>query len=316
MTNDVAPNPEPTGYTIDGVPWDEPHGPHLPDVIARLSMLVWPFLALAAMIGYRAIRMITGDTLRDPGMVLESGLAAIPSVVTPLLGAAYFATHRGVAFRSAMAIGVTLLAAGQAMRLVQSPVLNFFGSFLLSSGDAFADIERSSLYFAFVSAVEVAAFVCLLRGLRSARHRPSAPGQRGLTLVVFGVAAVTVVLGLQSIGLSSPGDDGEFLAINFRAWLLNAVSTVATAAVTAELLAGARAAERPAVAWRLAAAAMTFLLVAQVPTWVLYAMGPESMPLITAMSWTLVIAEAIAFVMWLGAFVLGLPSQDAGLPPA
>jgi hypothetical protein len=315
MTNELTPDREPTGYTIDGVPWDEPRGPHLPDMVTRLPILVWPFVALAALIGYRAVGMITGDPTRDTGVILESGLAAIPSVVTPLLGAAYFATHRGIAFRAALGIGLALLAVGEAMRVVETSVLDFLGSLLPSSGDAFADIERTSLYFTFVAAVGIAGYVCLLRGLRSARQRPNAPGQRGVTLVVFGVVAVTAVLGFQSTAVASPGDDGTFLAINLRTWLLNAVYLVATAAVTAELLAGARAAERPALAWRLAAAALTLILVAQVPSWVIYSLGSESISLIPAMSWTLVIVEAIAFITWLGEFLLGLPSQDAGSTP-
>jgi hypothetical protein len=38
---------EPTGHTIDGTPWEEPRGPHLPDRLTAIPLLCWPFIALA-----------------------------------------------------------------------------------------------------------------------------------------------------------------------------------------------------------------------------------------------------------------------------
>ena len=45
---------EPTGQTIEGEPWPEARGPHLPDRLTRIPLLVWPFVILAGHPGRRA----------------------------------------------------------------------------------------------------------------------------------------------------------------------------------------------------------------------------------------------------------------------
>ena len=41
---------EPTGHTMDGTPWVEPRGPHLPDRLSAVGWLAWPFVILAGIL--------------------------------------------------------------------------------------------------------------------------------------------------------------------------------------------------------------------------------------------------------------------------
>jgi hypothetical protein len=278
-----------------------------------MPIRVWPFVALAALIAYRSFDRIANDPYRAFSFLAQLLLVAVPPVVAALVGAAYFARHRDAPLRSAMALGVILLAVEQAMRFAEPWVIDAITSMAPSSADdPFGYIRQIGLYGSLTGTIGIAGLVCILAGLRAARRRPSAPGQRFYTVLIFGVSAVTIFVNAWSIFRFGRAPTDAALVLNVQGLLVDIILVVVTAAVTSEAVAGARAREQPRTAWWLAAAGLLLPLVAQIPRAFLVVAGNvfESTDVFFASSWIGAVVQAIASALWLWAFVLGLPSIE------
>lgn len=315
MAIDRPDDARPSGYTIDGVPWEEPRGPHLPDGIIRQPVLVWPFLALAALIAGRDVIQIARLSPLSADDVLRTVLGAIPAVTTVLLGAAWFRRHPHPDLRSSMATAVTLLAVAAAMRLAAPWVLDTASSFAAADDDPFGSIRWSGAWSAVVGAVVVLADVAFVAAFRDARRRPADPRERPATIVVGAIAILTMVLEIWSTSrlitsAAGSGSTDDQTAILLSGLLLSLVFVVVTAAVAVQLLGGALAGEAPVFAWRLGAIGFLVDLGATTLAILAAVIGPQTEAFFVPFQWALVTIEAIGALALLAAILLGLPSDE------
>ena len=72
--------------------WEEARGPHLPDRITAIPVMVWPFLALTAVVVYVQSRLYAGVPF-DASIVVAAGLGIARSAAMTLIGAALLVRH-------------------------------------------------------------------------------------------------------------------------------------------------------------------------------------------------------------------------------
>jgi hypothetical protein len=301
----------PSGYTTDGVPWEEPRGPHLPDVLTRQPVLVWPFLALAALIAAQTVAEVANDASLTADIAIRSVLSAIPPIATALLGAAWFRRQPDPTLRSAMAIGVTLLALNTAMRLASSWLLASADSIFATPDDPFRTGGLNGIWSSIEGTVFILASVCLLRAFAVARRQPDAPSQRAVTMGVaaLAVAAIGAQLWFTLTSVDATGD--TLFASNVSATLLSVVALVTSVVVTAQLVAGARAGEAPLIAWRLGALGFFLPWLTSLLGWLVVAVRPSFQDFFVPYVWSVETIGALAALAFLGAVALGLASVES-----
>lgn len=312
---------EPVGRTIEGTPWEEPRGPHLPDRLTslpgKLPRASWAFLALAIANGIvlAVDRFFLPDPSLDPALFVRSivgqVLGLIPPVATMLFGAAVFArnpsawsTHRSVA------VGVLLLAASQMMQTAGIWVRGLLD-------DPFG--AASTAYSLLVAVVLAMGFVAVARGLRVARLRPDGGGSArrdqaivvGLVLLVVWTVAVGL-LALARYASDNPDVNAWYnLVLIGASWLT--IASIGYLAIVVS--AGAAAGERPAAAWRLAMAG-TWLIIAattislSVSNVAYLVVTPSTdFSILTWIGLGTSTLAAVGYLLLLAAFARGLPAD-------
>jgi hypothetical protein len=310
MAMDQTDGERPSGYTIDGTPWEEPRGPHLPGVITRLPMFVWPFLALAALIGAQDVARVANLPSATTEVVIRSGIGAIPPVATVLLGAAWFWRLGDRTLRSPMAAGVTLLALSEGMRFASSWVIESATSLGGSGDDPFETFRWGGIWSTLEGVVSVVAILCLFKAFAGARRRPAAPGQRAATTVVALLAIAAIGVQLWYAWTVAGYSDNLVFPTNLSASLLAIVSVVASAVVTAVLVAGALAGEAPVIAWRLGAIGFLLPWLTSILGWLAIAGGSSFQDFFVPYQWVLIIVLSIGAIALLAAVALGLPPVE------
>jgi hypothetical protein len=286
--------------------WPEARGPHLPDVLTRIPLQVWPFVVAAVVTVLADVDSVIaiGDTRFGLTSSISGALRLVASLALPLWGAAFFWRHPD-GWRMARAIAVgTILAAAYALF---GPV----GHAIMSSL-AIVDEDQAiavSLVTTSVSTIiGIAAVVAVAIGLRRARRRPDgAEPVRGLVPVLVLVTLTTAALSVLWLR------GAELTALNVIAFVTNVVLNVgellAWSALIAIGVAGWLADERPAPGWALAAAAGAAMVVGQ-------ALG-VSVVLLFAPSSTTGVPIGYDLTLWirtlaapllLAAFAVGLPA--------
>jgi hypothetical protein len=297
---------EPTGRTIDGIPWEEPRPPHLPDVVTRVSPWVFPFVLLAGAQVVAAWLDWAGQMdLRVPHAVEFIVGRWPPGVCASLLGAALFYRHRNAHRRLPMlVVGVVLLALAALMRLASDPV----GDALMAAmppddeGWIFASY---GIYSAAITVLSIFGVVYMARGLAGARR--SADVVSGRVLGIVAVAVVAVV-SLVSLAWVFGQFDRELLTpVNIVSLVLDKIHTFAWAYLFVIAFGGWLAGERPRIGWLLVALAsiidLIFLVVLAANGFVDLSGGGV---LLLTLSWL----GTARWVFLLAAFVLGLPSME------
>ncbi len=327
---------EPVGHTIDGTPWEEARGPHLPDRLTRipgkLPRASWAFVILAVATGL-LLALDHGlptspdiDTALYIRTVLGLILWLIPPIATVLFGAALFARHRRAwATHRLLAVGLVMLAAGEAMQAASDPVAGLF--WLVTPSDDQVFLTPGLVAYTLMTLIVLGlGFINVARGLRAARHRPDREGgSKRAILIVAAIllAGSSVVVGIVEISraVANDPDDVNFtynVTVLALGWLI--IAAQAYLAVT--LWAGMAAGERPAGAWRLGTAGVWLILIASgsasVSTAALLATSTPEVDF-TLWSWISLVWMTVSvagYVLLLAGFSRGLPSEPEDDRPA
>ena len=316
---------EPVGRTIDGVPWEEQRGPHLPDRLTslpgRLPAVSWAFviLAVANGVALAADRRLVypPDPALDSGIFVRTIVATISGLVPPvanvLFGAAVFACRPSAwsTLRS-VAIGVVLLAAGQTMQTAGMWIRGLFDD---PSGAAM------TAYSLLVAALLAMGFIWVARGLRVARLRSDRGGspRRGRATVVVLVLLVAWTVAVGLLALARYGSEQPDVNLWYNAVLLAASwLTLASVGYLAIVVsAGAAAGERPAGAWRLATTGAWSIVAAStisssVSNLAYLMVTPSAdVSILTWIGLATSILAAVGSLVLLAAFARRLPSGEA-----
>lgn len=321
---------EPTGQTIDGTPWEEPRGPHLPDPVVDVSRRVpaaaWVFIALAlATLAWEVRDWLGALSGVDAHSVAVLAVAVVPPVATCLFGAALFIRHpRARSTDARIVFGIVLLVLVEAVEVVAF----LTDRILLSSGldGEFSGLGPIGISFATLGGLLRAfGLVYIARGLLESREydddrwaRPrlvllAAIGLIGVATLWLGYA---VPISRGSIDLDTNGGVIGVAAI------LGSISLgfLAYTYLTATATTGAASGERPARAWWLAALGAWSILLATLVLYTLTAYALTNPPADGQSDGYLRLSEiagyvvGIGFLLVLAAFALGLPGVDEVAP--
>ena len=300
---------EPTGRTIDGIPWEEPRPPHLPDAVTRVSPWVIPFVLLAGVQVVAAwLDWAAQGDIRDPNVVEFILVQWLPGICASLLGAALFYRHRDAHRRLPMlVVGVVLLTLAALLRLAGDPV----GEALMAAAppdDEGWIFNSYGIYRAAITVVSIFGVVYLARGLAGARR--SADVVSGRVLGIVAVAVVVVASLISPVFAFGQFDREVLTPINIVSLVLATIDTLAWAYLFVIAFGGWLAGERARIGWLLVALAaiidLIFLVVLAASGFVDLSGGGV---FLIMLSW-LGIAR---WVFLLTAFALGLPSME-GVP--
>ncbi len=303
---------EPTGRTIDGIPWEEPRPPHLPDQLTRFSPWSIPFLLLAALqiiVGWQQWAA-SGATSAEPWLAWVV-TDRLPSLAATLLGAALFLRHPQ-AHRTlpAVTVGVALLALAELLRLVAGPLGRLLPA--LSTGTDEFPFTTPFLIgsFVFVSVVTVVGIVNIARGLRAARRSKAEVSVRGrsviliaISVVATGIAAWTTANAYDAWGTLS------ILAVT-STLIVSLAFMFAWSYLLLVALEGWVDGERPQSGWLLAGLGAGIVLANAVFVAVsgLLPLPPDNSPVVLQV---LVLSYVAGWLLLLLAFVMGVPATVA-----
>lgn len=314
------------GRTIDGTPWEDSRGPHLPDPLtrgaARIPRSSWVWIAMAAFVGvWHVLRW--GYDPSDPRRILVTLFGIVPVVAPFLFGAALFGRHRDAWSRHrTVAIAVVLLSLSGVVAMI--PALAWS---VTLSVDPEADFVSLLTVWQFggLTSGTIALFgvVALTRGLIGARLHQ---GVRRLTVAIVLVWAGAIVLTVGSayvnIALLWPSPLGEADGTTQVFVVTSSVVGIATLLAWAYLatvtLSGRAASERPIGAWRFAAIGPLAILASyavQIGSYSIIALTlgtTNDGNLLSSISLGATGATAMGYLALIAAFVSGLPSDDEG----
>ena len=292
-------------------------GPHLPDRLTALPAAIWPFVLVAALAV--AAWLAGRGPLDDPASTFWSIVGLVGPVATALTGAALFLRHPGAwTTDRRLAIGVALLAVGELLTVVASPIGSTLDGLVPASGGAVFSGPIAGAFDLLRIAIEPLALIVIALGLGHARRTTDDPAQRRRIrlAIVAGAAVVFTVEVIFSLGSILPGE----LAPSDRILILGGVATAAFwlagwAYLAIVALAGWRSGEEPATAW-LAAAAGPLLSIGLGVLGVLISIivlvvGVVDLPIGLAS-----VLGALPAVLLFVAFAAGLPRPAAASPVA
>lgn len=304
---------EPTAEPLDVAdPWPEARPPHLPDRLAAVPWLAWPYVAVAIVLLAVAWPRVQ-DVFAPVGFSLILLIVEIESIAIALFGAALFWRHPD-ALRTLphVVVGVTLLAVRELLRAV-APALDGAFATLTPAPEAFPFfVPLDTAYDAFATLVGLFGLVYLARGLGEAR-RFEGGSSRSTTLAVVVLALLLVAAQWSIIG-TLPADAsmtiGTLVAVSLG---LTALNLLAWAYLTLTAARGWLAGEAPTRGWLAATAAgvsmyLSTILLA-ILNWV--AIAPSDPAFIISQAASLL--GVAAWVLLLVALALGPPSTtEAG----
>ena len=297
--------------------WEEARGPHLPDRITAIPVMVWPFVVLTAVVVYVQAPLYSGVPF-DASIALSLGLGIARLAGTTLLGAALFLRHPDAWSRlRPLAIAVTLIALAEALDVFAPHVGR------LVRGDSIVEevpiITVSYAIGRVASVLGLLGIASLWLGLRATRRAPDATR----TLVLF-VSLSIGGLAFLALGYDRILDDSwsdSLLAIQAAdtriGFAIYAITIVAWLAVASILVVGALGRERPSAGWLIGAIASLAIALGLEPIWVLWP-TVDATTVLTVAGWFTVATAAVGAVLLLVAFLLGLPepvdAEDAPGP--
>ena len=291
---------------------DEPRGPHLPDRLTALPWTVWPFVVLTVLVVYLRPLRSTGMDLDASGW-LALFLSVVRSAGFTLLGAALFIRRPDARSRLwPVVVAVSLLGIAELL-VAASPIVGD----LVDSGASDSGPTILSAGFVIGRAAAVArlfAYGYLWIGLGAVRTRDDPAGSRavlvGLLVLGFGIV-VFGVAGLASAGVFDA--EAGIVATNLVAIALSALGFVASLAILAVVLSGARAGEGPGQSWWMAVVGIVLCpIVSDGTLWVFNALPAMGAAVFSVVQWLLLIAGAAGSLLLVGAFLAGFPERRGG----
>ncbi len=319
---------EPTGYTIDGTPWDDPRPPHLPDpvvgVARRVPVAAWAFVVLAVLLALWSFRDVGGLlTQIIPTSLLSLFTSAVQPVATCLFGAALFLRHPSARRTDPRIVfGIVLLVAVEVMQVAGSQ----FSEFL--QGIVPPEVETNPffapgvvLYSLLWRTIAVFGLLYLARGLVDAREQDEDGGarRRGWLIAAVAMASILVAYGTFFVPWSRGQLDftGGWAVVDYLGLLVLAAATIgSTAYLTLVASTGRASGERPPGAWRAAATGLWMILLAGLATSSAYLVGylvnigqADAETLFWVVRLTAIVSAAGYLLVLLG-FWRGLPGVD------
>lgn len=289
--------------------WVEPRGPHLPDVITRIPLGVWPFLALALLEAYGRLTRLGSVRFDGPVDSVEALIGAVGALAVPLIGVALFLRHPH-AHRTLPSItaGVALLAALTVVDALRDLVVQ---GIVQSELDYQTSILASTGYSVIQALVRVFAVTYLAIGLHDARRfadRTRGTGVRALLLIAaLGSPAI-----LAFVVWPWPG---EQVLPNLLSLVAQVLTNLAWTYFAWVAFRGWAAGEEPKIGWGLAALVgagnVVVTMLAAFLNLAVWAAGPTEgqVPLVFETYRVLLAVLAGLWVALLTAFWLGLPAE-------
>jgi hypothetical protein len=310
---------EPRGRTIDGKPWPEARGPHLPD---RLTALPWPTLFFGSLAIVMTALAIRGVVIAGPTDALSIGYAisgAIPTAVAFLLPATLFFRHRDVwQSNRLLVVGTVLFGVVEILQYISPGISEWLSSVIAPPADLPFLAPLDIAFNVVVGIISALAPIYVGRGLIAARVYEDEPGTRKWWLVVAAltlVAGVTNVLMLINLSLDIPAD-----AVMAYYWLtvlsvaISLLSLFGWAYFAGAAVVGWRSGESPSRAWGLASLGGGLILVGLTVSGVIGAIGVFGAPLPNELSILILGAFALGYLVLLAAFLIGLPDDPDEAP--
>ena len=287
----------------------EPRGPHLPERITALPLAVWPFVLLALLVLYLRPLRSTGMDLDATGW-LALLLSVVRSAGFALLGAALFLRRPDARSRLwPVVAAVSLLGIAELLGAASPIVADLVDSG--ASGNGPTILSAGFVIGRAGSIARLFAYGYLWVGLGAVRTRDAPAGSGAILagLLVIGCAVVTFgVAGLASAGAFDASAD--FVAANLVAIVLSVLNFIASLAILAVVLSGARAGEGPGQSWWMAVAGIALCpIISDGTLWVLNALPAMGAAVISVVQWVLLIAGAAGALLLLGAFLAGFPEH-------
>ena len=303
---------EPKGRTIDGIPWEEPRPPHLPDRLTSISPWVLPFLVVAVFqIWVFSLDQPFGTDPRSP---LEYWLGIryeFAGIAGSLIGFALFLRHPDARTTlPQIATGAFLLLLQQVMRLLEPTLTPVFVTLAPGSDEMAFFSPLNQVYWTFTSLVGVFAIAFIASGLSAARRNENLRSMRGPAVLLTGLAIVNA--GYTTLGYALLQDYVEGISIVFvvGALLAHLFWTLALAYLFIVSMRGWLAQEAPRSGWRLAAVGGGLLLFHALAAPFLGLVPLPQEALLTIFGF-MADGVLVGWILLVVAFALGLPSTQS-----
>ena len=324
---------EPVGRTIDGTPWEEPRGPHLPDPLTRgaagIPPISWIFIALAAIAGiWRVVHW--GFDPAQPINIVTTVLGIVPEVAPFLFGAALFVRHRDAwSTHRTLVTGIVLLCLAELVAAISTLA---GGLVLETDGETGGMTVRLALSSLAPGVLTLIGLAGLGRGLSDARTHGVMTLPRAWTIVIL-TAAIVLAVGSVYVGIVflrfSPlaASDGLTLAYVIVSTAVGIAIVWAWAYMAAVTIGGRLTGDRPIGAWRFAAIGPLAILAAYMVQLGGYSLIGLTLGSVTdpSLLWGISLGASGAIAMGhlalIAAFIGGLPSaieegEDVDVDPA
>ena len=300
---------EPTGQTIDGTPWEEPRPPHLPDRLASMPWLAWPFLIFAAVLAGVAWPRAQ-DVLAAGGPYgAWSVVTQLDPILTVLLGAALFWRHPDAARElPRIAVCVALLATGEILRLIAEPLAPILAGITPPTEALPGFVPLGSAFDAFATSIGLFGLVYLVRGLDEARRFEDEGSLRriAIPLVALGLAiGIGKFVRLGQLPVDDTLTVGTVVAVSLILSTLDLLAWVYLIVICAR---GWRSGDAPSRGWLAALLAGVCVMVAAVLTSAieLLVSTPSEATFLVYLAFASI--GTVGWILLLIAFGLGLPS--------
>jgi hypothetical protein len=293
-------------------PYPEARPPHLPDVLTRQSPWLLAFAAVAAIQVWVTWTSWSNDN-PDPriGALPALIVPLIPSVTTALLGATLFLRHPDARRTMPLLVfGLALFAVGVLLTALDGPIRTFLQG-LTPRPDFGAepfDTPAETAYRVFTALLGLFAVLYTAAGLFAARRPERGPAERPMLIWLVALATVSSVVSMAGVTQLGVEPSPAVLLQFGIGSLLSLLLSIAWAYLVAVAVGGWLAGDVPHRAWGLAALAVSVLFAGNVLFSFLttFLSGEAAFTIFTIVSY----ATLIAWVVLLGAFVLGLPSLE------
>ncbi len=305
---------EPRGQTIDGIPWEEPRPPHIPDRLSAISPWVLPFLVVAAIQLW--VLWINQPLSTNQGSTVEYWLGTryqFAEIAGSLIGLALFLRHPD-ARRTLpqIAWGALLLLLAQVMGLLEQTLDPVFVALAPPSDDLFFFSPLKEAYSIFTSLVAVFGIAFIASGLSAARRYESTGPVRGLAAVLVILAVVSAVVSTTVSMLQLTTSEFEvspaLVGTIIGSLLARFLRTLAFSYLVVVSVAGWLGQEAPRSAWRLAAVGAGLLLFPGLMSFLWVLLPQEGLfPIFTFIQEGIV----VGWILLVAAFALGLPSTES-----
>lgn len=291
----------------------EARPPHLPDVLSGPSLWAWLFVVAA--LAQVALAWATGpstDPLAGPAASIANVAARIGPIASSLFGAALFIRHPDARQTLPLLVfGVGLFAASALLGAIDGQLGRFLDG--LFADDVVESPVSPALVALSVFGSLIATFAVLYTGagLTAARRFGATSAFRLLVVWLSVLAIINVVVSAVSSLSFDPGTSTWFLVLGLVGVVLNLISALAWTYLLAVAIDGWLADERPRVAWGIAAVGAALHLVVALMVGLSAVLGGLAGAGSEVVLAAVTVGSALAWLLLLLAFVLGLPSTSA-----